>query len=69
MISVQTVKDMGTPKNIAIPNWDRVMSDVSSVVEIILQITREVRSTKTYKIKRTHLTAWNNTPLPHKSKV
>jgi hypothetical protein len=34
---------------------DLVMSDVSSVVEIILQITRDVRSTKTYQRKHTHL--------------
>jgi hypothetical protein len=31
------------------------MSDVSSVVEIILRITRDVRFTKIYKIKHTHL--------------
>jgi hypothetical protein len=62
---VQTVRDMGTPKIIAISNRDvsnaqvttrladatepkgLVMSDVSSVVEIILRITRDVRSTRT----------------------
>jgi hypothetical protein len=31
------------------------MSDVSSVVEIILGITMDVRSTRTYKRKHTHL--------------
>jgi hypothetical protein len=48
-------------------NKDRVMADVSFVVEIILRITRDVRSTKTYKRKHTHLSVWNNTLLPHKS--
>jgi hypothetical protein len=46
---------------------DRVMSGVSSVVEIILQITRDVRSTKTYKRKHTNPFVWNNTLLLHKS--
>jgi hypothetical protein len=32
---------------------DLMMSDVSSVVEIILRITRDVRSTKAYKRKHT----------------
>jgi hypothetical protein len=35
-------------------------SDVSSVVEIILQITIDVQSTKTYEKKHTHLSIWNN---------
>jgi hypothetical protein len=34
---------------------DRVMSDVSSVVEIILRITRDVRFTRAYKRKHTQL--------------
>jgi hypothetical protein len=34
---------------------NRVMSHVSSVVEIILPITRDVWSTRTYKRKHTHL--------------
>jgi hypothetical protein len=59
---------MGTPKIIAISNRDasnvqtkdtekkdRLMSGVSCVVEIIQQITRDVRSTKTYKRKHIHL--------------
>jgi hypothetical protein len=44
-----------------------VMSDVSPVVEIILWITRDVQSTRTYKRKHTHISVWNNTLLPHKS--
>jgi hypothetical protein len=43
------------------------MSDVSSMVEIILRITRDLRSTKTYKRKHTHLFDWKYTLLPHKS--
>jgi hypothetical protein len=35
----------------ATENKDLVMSDVSSMLEIILQITRDVRSTKSYKRK------------------
>jgi hypothetical protein len=46
---------------------DRVLSGVSSLVEIILRITRDVRSTRTYKRKHTHLSVWNNTLLLHKS--
>jgi hypothetical protein len=46
---------------------DRVMSGVSSVVEIILRITRDVRSTRTYERKQTHLSVWNNIFLLHKS--
>jgi hypothetical protein len=57
---------MGTPKIIAILNRDApnahatekkdlVMTDVSSMVEIILRITRGVRSIRTYKRKHTHL--------------
>jgi hypothetical protein len=37
---------------------DRMMSDVSPVVEIILRITRDVRSTRTYKVKHTLLSVW-----------
>jgi hypothetical protein len=48
---------------------DIVMFDVSSMVEIIMQITMDVRSTKTYKRKHTHLSGWNNTLLPHKSNM
>jgi hypothetical protein len=48
---------------------DLVMSDVSSVVEIILRITRDVQPTKTYKRKHTHLSGWNNAFLPHKSNI
>jgi hypothetical protein len=43
------------------------MSDVPSVVEIILRITRDVRSTKTYKRKHTHLSGWNSTLFLHRS--
>jgi hypothetical protein len=59
---------MAAPKIIAISNvqmttWqtnateekDLVIFDVSSVVEIILRITRDVRSTKSYKRKHAHL--------------
>jgi hypothetical protein len=59
---------MRTQKIIAISNRDasnalvklvekkvRLISDVSSVVEIILRITRDVRSTGTYKRKHNHL--------------
>jgi hypothetical protein len=46
---------------------DLVMSNVSSVAEIFLRITRAVRSTMSYKRSRTHLSIWNNTLLPHKS--
>jgi hypothetical protein len=66
LLNVQTVKDMGVPKIIAISNWDMsnvqvitwqtsatehndlVMSDVSSVEEIILLITRDVWCTNIY---------------------
>jgi hypothetical protein len=34
---------------------DRVMSDVSSAVEIILLVTRDEQFTRTYKRKHTHL--------------
>jgi hypothetical protein len=34
------------------------------VVEIILRITRDVRSTKAYKRKHTDPSDWNNTLLP-----
>jgi hypothetical protein len=73
LLNVKNVKDMGTPKIIAISNRDatekkdRVMSDVSSVVEINVRITREVRSTSTYKRKHTHLSVRNNTLLLNKS--
>jgi hypothetical protein len=85
MCNVQTVKDIGTPKIIAISNrdvsnaqvtsWqtnatekkDRVMSHVSSVVEIILGIKRDVQSTWTYKRKHIHLSVWKYTLLLHKS--
>jgi hypothetical protein len=43
------------------------VDDVSSAVEIILRITRDVRSTGTYKRKLTHLSVSNNALLPHKS--
>jgi hypothetical protein len=46
---------------------DLVMSDVSSVVQIVLRITRNIRPTKTCKRKHTYLSVWNNTLLPHKS--
>jgi hypothetical protein len=46
---------------------DRAMPDVSSVVETILRITRDVRSTRAYKRKHIHLFVWNNTPLLHGS--
>jgi hypothetical protein len=48
---------------------DLVMSDISSVVEVILRITRDVPSTKTYKRKHTHLSGWYNTLLSHKSNI
>jgi hypothetical protein len=85
MLNVQTIKDMGTPKIIAIYTRDAstiqvniwqtsaterkalAMSDVSFGAEIILIITRDVQSTKTYKIKYTYLSVWNNTLLRHKS--
>jgi hypothetical protein len=43
------------------------MSDVSSVVEIILRITRDVLSTGAYKRKLTHLFVPRYTLLSHKS--
>jgi hypothetical protein len=43
------------------------MSDVSSLVEIILRITRDVRSRRRYK--KTHLSVTNNTLFPHKSNM
>jgi hypothetical protein len=43
------------------------MSDVSSVVEIILPVTKDVQSTKTYKRKHTHLSVRRYTLLPQKS--
>jgi hypothetical protein len=46
---------------------DLVMYDVSSAVEIILWIKRDVWSTMTYKRKHTHLSIWKYTLLPHKS--
>jgi hypothetical protein len=46
---------------------DLVMSDVSSMVETILRITRDVWSTQSYKRKHTHLSVWNNMLLPQKS--
>jgi hypothetical protein len=48
---------------------DLVMSDVSSVMEIILRIVRNVRSSRTYEGKHIHLSVWNNTFLPHKSDI
>jgi hypothetical protein len=70
LLNVQTAEDIGTPKIIAISNRDvsnvrvttsqtkdRVMSDVFSVVKIILRITMDVRSTRTYRIKLTYLSA------------
>jgi hypothetical protein len=36
------------------------------MVEIILRITRGVRSIRTYKRKHTHLSVWKYTFLPHK---
>jgi hypothetical protein len=45
----------GHLKTNATEKKDGVMPDVSSVVEIILRITRDVRSTRTYKRKHTHL--------------
>jgi hypothetical protein len=47
---------------------DLVMSNVSSVVENILRITRDVQPTKSYK-KDSHLSVWNNTPFPHKLNI
>jgi hypothetical protein len=43
--------------------------DVFSVVENILRTTRNVRSTRTYKIKHTQLSVGNNTLLLHKSNL
>jgi hypothetical protein len=48
-VQVTTLQTNATEKK------DRVMTDVSSVLEIILRITRDVRSTRTYKRKHTHL--------------
>jgi hypothetical protein len=48
-VQVTTCQTSATEKK------DRLMSDVSSVVEIILRITMDVRSTRTYKRKHTHL--------------
>jgi hypothetical protein len=45
------------------------MSEVSSMLEIALRITRDVRSTKTYKRKPTHLYGWKNIILPHKLNI
>jgi hypothetical protein len=46
---------------------NRLMPDVSSVVEIFLRLTRDVRSTRTHKRKHAHLSVWNNTLFLHKS--
>jgi hypothetical protein len=46
---------------------DGVMFDVSSVVEFVLRITRDERSTRTYKWKHTHLSVSKYTLLPHES--
>jgi hypothetical protein len=48
---------------------DLVTSDVSYVVETILQITRDILSTKSYKKKHTHQLERNNTLLLHKSNI
>jgi hypothetical protein len=74
---VQTAKYTGTPKttatlnqdvsNAATEKKDWVMSNVSSMVEIILQITRDAWSTRTYKRKHTHVSVQRYTLLPHKS--
>jgi hypothetical protein len=82
-LSVQTVKDMDTPKIIAISNRDAsnaqtwqtnaterkewVMSGVCSVLEIFLRFTRDAQSTRTYKRKHTHLCVWKYTLLLYKS--
>jgi hypothetical protein len=80
---MQIVKDMGTPNIIAISDRDasneqvttwqtnaaeKGYSDVSSVVEIILQITRDAEFAKSYKRKHAHLSVWSNT-LPHESNI
>jgi hypothetical protein len=44
---------------------DRVMFDVPSVVEIIPRITRDVRSTKTFKGNPTHSSVPKSTLLQH----
>jgi aspartyl/asparaginyl-tRNA synthetase len=56
-----------TQRNNATEKIDLVISDVSSVVEIILRISRDVRLTRTYKRKHTHLSICNITVIPHKS--
>jgi hypothetical protein len=51
-------RDISTPKIIVISNIEKkdlVMSDVSSVVETILRITLNIRSTRIYKRKYTIL--------------
>jgi hypothetical protein len=48
---VQTAKDTGTPKTTATINRDASNAHVSSVVEIILPTTRDVRSTRNFKRK------------------